>query len=265
VRRPRIAQSWPDENAGVIEHYDRFWAAYLGVDSSDWSHPGLSVNAHAGLKGYRGVWFFTRCERTVVSAPAGWVGYLRRCLATGSWQDVAIEESLTRAIFGEAFDRHIGPAFQGSLDPDQFRPVASAEVRPPTADDSDAIAAFASDCRDAGWDQSGLVEATLYRSAWFEDRRVVAMAAYRAWNEAAGDPCVLTHPEFRRRGFGAAVVSATVQLALAEQKLPLYQTLESNTAAVRLAKQLGYQQYARHVAVRLLEEAPSNSSMKRTG
>jgi GNAT superfamily N-acetyltransferase len=249
----------------VIEDYDRFWAEYLGVDPSDWSRPGLSVNAHAGLKGYRGVWFFTRCERTVVSAPTGWVGYLQRCLDTRSWHDVAIEESQTRAIFGDAFDRHIGPAFQGSLDPDRFRPVTHPEVRPPTASDSDAVVAFASECRDAGWDYYGLEEATLYRSAWFEGRRVVAMAAYRAWSEVAGDPCVLTHPEYRRRGFGAAVVSATVQLALAEQKLLLYQTLESNSAAVRLAKQLGYQQYARHVAVRLLEEAPSNWPMKRPG
>jgi predicted GNAT family acetyltransferase len=177
---------------------------------------------------------------------------------------MAIEESFTRAIFGHAFDRHIGPAFQGCLDPDEFRLVESFEVRPPTADDSDAVDAFASECREAGWDQSGLAEATLYKSAFFEGRRVVAMAAYRAWNDAAGDPCVLTHPAYRRRGCGVAVVSATMACALAEQKLLLYQTLESNTAAIKIARQLRYKQYAKHVAVRLLEEAPSNPCLQRT-
>jgi GNAT superfamily N-acetyltransferase len=256
---------WPDENVGVIERYDRFWAEYLGVDPSDWSRPGLCVNAHTGLKGYRGVWFFARGERMVISAPPGWVDYLRRYFAAAGWRHMAIEESLTRTIFGDAFDRHIGPAFQGSLDPDDFRPVASLEVRLPTADDSDVVDAFASECGEAGWDQSGLAAATLYKSAFFEGSRVVAMAAYRAWNDGAGDPCVLTHPAYRRRGCGAAVVSATVECALAEQKLLLYQTLESNTAAIKLARQLGYQQYAMHIAVRLLEDGPSNSCLQRPG
>jgi GNAT superfamily N-acetyltransferase len=249
----------------MIEDYDRFWAEYLGVDPSDWRRPGVSVNAHVGLKGYRGVWFFMRGERLVVSAPAGWVEYVRQHLATAGWQHLEIEESLTRAIFGDAFDRHIGPAFQGSLDTDQFRPSGSGDVRPLTAVDTAAVEAFASDCRDAGWNQSGLEEATLYKAACFDGARVVAMAAYRAWNDRAGDPCVLTHPDYRRRGCGAAVVSATVRAALAQQRLLLYQTLESNMAAIRLAKQLGYQQYARHVAVRLREDAPPNSHLKRTG
>lgn len=67
---------------------------------------------------------------------------------------------------------------------------------------------------------------------------------------------MLTHPEFRGRGCGAAVVRAVVADALSVGKLLLYQTLEANHAAVRLAFSLGYERFASHVAVRLKSEAP---------
>jgi hypothetical protein len=53
------------------------------------------------------------------------------------------------------------------------------------------------------------------------------------------------------------VVSVTVELSLAAGKLLLYQTVESNTAAVKLAQRLGYERYAQHVAVRRKADAPS--------
>jgi hypothetical protein len=48
--------------------------------------------------------------------------------------------------------------------------------------------------------------------------------------------------------------------ALGDNKLLLYQTLESNTGAVRIAVKLGYEQYARHLAVRLKREEPMSGT-----
>jgi hypothetical protein len=64
------------------------------------------------------------------------------------------------------------------------------------------------------------------------------------------------HLNFRARGLGTVVVSEVIRLALLENnllenKVLLYQTLESNIGAVRLAQKLGYRQYASHLAVRL--------------
>jgi predicted GNAT family acetyltransferase len=100
--------------------------------------------------------------------------------------------------------------------------------------------------------------------AYLDGERVTAMAGYRPWSDRAGDPCVLTHPKFRGRGCGTAVVSAVVAAALEEGKLLLYQTLEANRGAVKIAVRLGYRQYARHVAVRLKRESPSNPPLQRT-
>src|SRR4030095_4284593 len=101
-------------------------------------------------------------------------------------------------------------------------------------------------------------------AAYFDGKRITAMAGYRPWNDHAGDPCVLTHPDFRRRGDGTVVVSSVVAAALEERKLLLYQTLEANRGAVQIAANLGYEQYARHMAVRLKRESPSNPRLQRT-
>jgi GNAT superfamily N-acetyltransferase len=244
----------------VTEQHDRFWAEYLGVKPSDWGVPGVSVNAHVGLKGYRGVWFFSRRDRLVVSAPNGWVPHISQYLANLSQYDKVAEEAPLRELFGDDFDRRIGPALQGALIPERFRPFKSENVRQPAAVDWQAIQAFRSECGEEGGVDFGMDGAALYQATYFKDGRVAAWSGFRPWNDHAGDPCVLTHPEYRGRGWGTAVVSMTVELALAAGKLLLYQTLETNTAAVKLAQRLGYVRYAQHVAVRLKANAPSSPS-----
>jgi hypothetical protein len=54
-------------------------------------------------------------------------------------------------------------------------------------------------------------------------------------------------------------------LSLVRSKKAIYQTLEANTASVRVARRLGYEQYARHLAVRLKAEMPSNPAFQRSG
>jgi predicted GNAT family acetyltransferase len=94
-------------------------------------------------------------------------------------------------------------------------------------------------------------------AAYLDGERIIAMAGYRPWNDGAGDPCVLTHPDHRGRGCGTAVVSLVVATALPQGKLLLYQTLEANRGAVQIALNLGYDQYARHLAIRLNRDSPS--------
>src|SRR6185295_17613661 len=100
-----------------MERDDRFWANYLGIRASDWEKPGVSICSHVGLEGYQGVWCFRRLDRTVVSAPAGWIDHLQARLA-GIGQDLLMQESFLCELFGTDFDRVIGPAFQGSLSKD---------------------------------------------------------------------------------------------------------------------------------------------------
>ena len=226
---------------------DAFWADYLGVEASAWNAPGLSIRAHAGLLGYRGVWIFRRRQHTVVSSPIGWVAHLERKLSGGDASSL-FDESFLKDLFGDDFERVIGPAFQGCLDPNRFSYITASEVRPVTRDDQQR---FRMQCTPADVENSGIDKVQDYLTGYVLDTRIAAMAGYRPWNGFAGDPCILTHPDFQRKGYGAAVASAVVQRALQAGKLLLYQTLEANRGAVGIARKLGYEQYARHLAVRL--------------
>ena len=57
-------------------------------------------------------------------------------------------------------------------------------------------------------------------------------------------------------------MSITVKLALKEGKVPLYQTLESNVAAIKIARRLGYERYAQHFAVRLNTDVHPHRSQR---
>ena len=248
----------------MTERYDRFWAEYLGVSPGDLNQPGVSIVAHVGLQGYGGVWCFRRRDRTVVSAPPGWIPYLQSRFVDAEHERL-MDESLLRTVFGDDFDRVVGPAYQGYLPSGRFRPSVTLSVRFLEPHDAAAVEAFRLSCGQDAWEFAGLAEGTSYLVAGFDGDRIVSLAGYRAWSNQAGDPCVLTHPAYRGRGWATATTSALVERALNEGKVVLYQTLETNTAAIKIARQLGYEQYARHVAVRLKAEKPSNPAFQRPG
>jgi GNAT superfamily N-acetyltransferase len=240
---------------GMGRRDELFWAEFLAIEPQEWSTSGISYRSHVGLRGYRGFWCFRRNDRVVVSAPPGWVEPLRQVFS-GWDQERLLEPASLQAALGSAFERSIGPAFQGCLVPEQFASSAAPAVRSVTASDTDAVEVFRGECTSEEWEASGLAAADLWQQACFEGDSIVAMAGFRAWNDHAGGPCVLTHPEVRGRGCGTAVARAVVAEALSHGKLLLYQTLDANRAAVRLALSLGYERYASHVAVRLRSEAP---------
>lgn len=234
---------------------DIFWAQFLGINSDAWNLPGISYRVHVGLSGYQGFWCFRRNDRVVVSVPPRWLERLQALLSGWDQDRLMLCEALAEAI-GADFERSIGPAFQGCLEPNRFAPRADPQVQKLGSPHASIIDRFRIECGTEAWDNSGLAKAELWRYAYFQGDQITAMAGYRRWRGHAGDPCVLTHPYFRGQGYGGAVAAAVVAEALVNQELLLYQTLESNQAAVRLAFALGYERYGKHVAVRLKSDGP---------
>ena len=231
---------------------DEFWADFFGVAPAAWAEAGVSVQPHAGLRGYRGFWCFRRNQRTIISAPPAWVARVTAVIAVRADDELLLPTFWQFALSHDC-ERIIGPAFQGCLEPAKFKAQPSGSVRALVGADALAVEEFRSAC---GEDWNMPDNAELFRYAYFEAGTVTAMAGYRAWSDKAGDACVITRPTARRRGHGAAVTSAVVAEALTHGKLLLYQTLESNQPAVRIALSLGYERYANHLAVRLNRDSP---------
>ena len=145
---------------------DAFWADFLGVDPSDWARTGASVHPQVGLRGYRGFWCFRRKRRIVVSAPRAWVIRLAKLIAGRTDGDL-MEPAFWAQALPRNFDRAIGPAFQGSLDPPEFQRKPSDSVRPLGDADGPALEEFRTACG-ADWNMPD--EAEHWRHGCFERR-----------------------------------------------------------------------------------------------
>jgi GNAT superfamily N-acetyltransferase len=243
--------------AGLVnERHDRFWGEFFGINAADLRTPGMSIVHHAGLAGYRGVWFFLRGSRLIVSAPDAWLDRLRSGLAGEPAPPRLPSHTALVELFGTSLGRCIGPAFQGALDAGRLRVITSACVRALTSADFDVVREFRNACRADDWDDSALENAPAFRAGYLNDGHIVCMAGFRPRSATAGDPCVATLPDHRGRGYAKATVSHVLAAALADNHVVLYQTLEANAAAVGVALSLGYVRYANHIAVRLTTDEP---------
>lgn len=243
---------------------DMYWADFLGIEPADWAAPGISFRTHEGLRGYRGLWCFRHHERIVVSAPEAWVARLED-LWSGWDRHRLLDAGAVAASLGEDCERCIGPAFQGFVGQVSFRDRPSSHVRPVRASDITEIERFRERCGEDAWSVSGLADVGPSACVYADEVEITAMAGARRKADGVGDLCVLADPRFRGCGRGAAVASAVTRDALTSGDLLLYQTLEANRAAVRLAMSLGFERYANHLAVRLKRDAPSSLSSRTRG
>ncbi|MEM7155605.1 MAG: GNAT family N-acetyltransferase [Myxococcota bacterium] len=238
---------------------DQYWAEFFGMAPEDWSSRGVSFRPHVRLAGFRGLWCFRRAQRVVVSAPPAWVSTLRQ--RWGRWDlDRLLDPSALQDSLGDDCERCIGPAFQGCLEVEPRPEPPSPHVRPVTAADRAAIENFERRCGAEAWSTSSLQDATAFAHVYADGPTITAMGGLRGKGEGVGDLCVLTDPHHRGQGRATAALSAVTRAAVEHGTHVLYQTLEANVAAVRLAFALGFTRYANHVAVRLRRDRPGDTA-----
>ncbi len=232
-----------------LDRVDAFWARFLGVPVDALRVPGAIVAPHAALAGWAGVWVFVREQSGVASVPPDRVAALRSAIVqqpVSGWLD----PKTARALVGPDAGAAIGPSYQGWLEPARFRAVPG-DVRLLVDADASAFAELRAACPEDEWEHGGVRAAAGERWGAFHGGDLVAVAALRDRGGGAVDPGVIVHPEWRGRGHGLAVASAAVKAALQRDALVLYQTLAANAPAVTVARRLGFERYAGHVAVRL--------------
>lgn len=225
-----------------------YWSAYFGLTPEEFEAPTLKIVPHAGLQHYRGAWLFRNGHSAVISVPEDWVERIRAAL--GSLAPAELTNEAYIAAFGDEAVRVIPPAYQAHLDPADFRP-SSIPARRVTEADEEALRAFEAACDPEEWESGVMYEAETPRFGVFVDGQLVAAANLALWRPAVVSPGLLTHPEYRRRGFPTAALSAVSEFGLSLGHLMLYQTMMGNTGAVRAAEAVGYRRIATHQAVRL--------------
>ncbi len=236
----------------AIERMDDFWSRFHGLPGK-MRHPGIHVATCAADAGSR-VHLLKRGATAIVSAPECLVSLLSQ--HHGS-VELLFHEDYWNGLPGLVVDRIIGPAYLGCLSPASFkRADHHNSARLLTGDDGRAIDELRQACDKAEWDHGGIDEEQVFRMGVFSGGRLLAAAGCKTWTQELVSIGLITHPNARGLGHGAAVASKAAEEALARGLTPAWRTLLSNEASIRTARSMGFMDYAVTLTVRLAGSEP---------
>jgi GNAT superfamily N-acetyltransferase len=236
----------------VIHKVDAYWATYFGCTPAHLRQSEPVLLSHAGeLAGYLGA-YIMQCDGAapVVSLPPALVASLGPRLAAAAHESLAADGRWSE-ILGPLLDRTVGPAWVGYASAETLRRIAvDVETRLLTSADAPLVQRLGRACTADDWDNvASLPRAELSVGA-FADGELAAIAGYEVWGGSIAHLAVLTHPAHRGRTLGRAVVSAVAALALHRGLVPQYRSLMVNGVSLRVAAVLGFERYAKTLALR---------------
>jgi GNAT superfamily N-acetyltransferase len=234
-----------------LQAIHRYWAAYLGCHQAQLSLPGTAVVRNGpGLADYHGATAFYRPPACVLAVPDDWYEHTTARLAHQPASTV-FEIALLRQVFGAVVDRVIGPAWLGYADPSDFQPAPPLGTRRLTDHDLPDLLGLAAACGPTAWAHSGIDPGRPPVYGCYADRTLAAAGMLEPWGDRLLHVGIVTHPAWRGRGYGTAVVSAMTADGLAGGRVVQYRTLQANLPSVAVARKLGFQHFAHTLAVRL--------------
>jgi RimJ/RimL family protein N-acetyltransferase len=122
-----------------------------------------------------------------------------------------------------------------------------------TDQDLPALRQLAAAAGPTAWAHSGIDPARPPVFGCYAGRTLAAAGMLEPWGARLRHVGILTHPAYRGRGDGKAVVSAMTAHGLAAGVVVQYRTLAGNVASVAIAHALGFRRFGQTLAVRLLQ------------
>jgi GNAT superfamily N-acetyltransferase len=228
-----------------------FWAAQLGCSEAQLAQPRTTVTrAGPDLASYRGATVVFCPPACVLAVPADWYAPVAGSLGQRPPAEV-FDIILLRQVFGAAVDQVIGPAWLGYADTSDFRPAPTRGTRLLTDQDLPELERLAAACGPTAWEHSGIDPARPPVFGCFAGDRLAAAGMLERWGGRLLQVGIVTHPGFRGRGYGKAVVSAMSAYGLSTGGVLQYRTLQANLPSVGIAGALGFQRFALTLAMRL--------------
>lgn len=245
VRR-RYAQMLNEHTVSIASAY---WATHLGCSPNELFAEPFRLLAHgAELADYCGVFALFRDGAVTASIPPDYADTLQALLSP--LPHGCSPESFASAL-SSVSSAVIGPAYIGYA---EAAPQPAHPARALGLGDAAALDTLRQSCDATEWEHGGSpIQHPC--SAVFVGGQVAALAGYEVWGGTIAHISIITHPDFRSRGFGRSAVAHLAGCAVAAGLLPQYRTLQSNRASIRVAELLGFHPYAISTAVQLNRNA----------
>lgn len=237
-----------------LSHITHYWANFFGIPPAEFHQTACRVLPHQQLAGFQGAWLYRRDHNIILSVPRKEVSAIRKLVSKHPPTDETVFSlAYIEYLFGNRVNKLIGPAFQGfyQAQPGESATIPDAVLRLDFEEHHETIEALSQSGDSLGWNHSGVFKPNSILYGYQHQDQIRALANYRMVDDKVGFIGVYTHPEFRGQGFGRATVKAALVDLSRQGKTALYQTLHSNPASIAVAKRLGIQEFASHVAVRL--------------
>jgi ribosomal protein S18 acetylase RimI-like enzyme len=231
------------------QEIDRYWAAELGT-GPDFLPSGQPEVICTVQQTYSGVQFFQRDGFLIVASPPHLADFIASRVRGLPIREIFSVEFVERLSI-PGVERILGPARVGYADSSNFRPSPTVSGRMLAPEDAPACHSFTAALAAADLEQSGLDSSDTPAFGAFAGGFLRAIASYQIWQPRIAHIMVATHPDYRRRGFGRAAVSALAEHAFAHNLIPQYRALASNENSLKLGHSLGFQHYCSTINARL--------------
>lgn len=242
-----LSKDMRDESQQVIE---RFWTTELGAESGFLAViPQVCCTAQHL---YSGVQLFRRDNRLIVVAPSDRAEFIQEAIEGFSVDDLFSAEWLQR-VFGKDVERILGAAEVNYADDTSFRCNGRQAAQAISSSDSIAYRALASALDSKEIQDSGFSAETFPAFGAFSKDILCAAASYTVWEPSIAHIIVATHPDYRRRGFASAAISALAADAFDRGLILQWRAISSNKNSLALARHLGFAHYCSTLFVRLRE------------
>lgn len=232
-----------------LEEVETFYSGALGANGVPlWANDLTIGQASDGpLQHYPGVYILERNGSVAICAPL--TLYDAVCAAAFSSPHASLIEG---EMFLPVFDRPaivLGPAFHAFADAQTLvrQSGDSPAVREVHRNELGLLQAA---CTQEEWAEGGFLEESARLFVLEANDEVVAAANLTSWRYAHDDVGLITHPDFRGRGFGTRLAAHVAGVAVEERGIVRYRARVDNTASVKVFEALGFTTYCRQTAVR---------------
>ena len=232
-----------------ISFLEKFWSDAIGHPVDDLQKENVRVVPHGDLAGYEGAIAFKKNNSCLISVPQQLVEDITAEVLKSNSKK-SIDVAYLETIFGDMVERSVGPAWIGKIDLSNFKPCHEDDSRELDQADQADFEGFLKSCADLDVEYSALKAGRLPTACVFVNGQIVAAAGYESQDGLLAHIGVLTHPDYRGKGYAKKAVSHITSIALDKNIGIQYRTLKSNTASVELARRLGFTTFAETIAVR---------------
>ena len=217
-----------------------YWSDRLGIPSEAITQSGVTI----GTTSDDGVHLLRFDESLVISVPPPLPSPSEHQAQRLERLDISNRAEILEWF--DAFDRietvH-GPVFWGYTDQEAITTVDS-DARALRVADEAAFDTLRRSVPEDDWEHGGSSFDPGETVGRFVEDKLVAVAGYEVWDELIAHVAVVTHPEYRGKGYGREVVSKATEIALDRGFIPQYRTLDAWPWSVAVAQSVGYTRVA---------------------